>query len=220
LQIVLKLAKMFLNTGGLMKKIWILIIGILILASGLVAKSQEIAYVDIDAVITRCNDTQEIQKAFDVERQEWVRQLSDLENEINRMETDFESRKLTYSTSGKAEQQKKIDDKKANYRSKVEEFFGDNGSAARRYQELVEPVQNKILEIIQEIAIQENYSLVLNVSAGGILYATQDMDITEMVIQRMDAQQGTSSTPKPNTSNATPKPNNDNKPVENQDGKK
>ncbi|MBN2829269.1 MAG: hypothetical protein JXR56_02990, partial [Candidatus Cloacimonetes bacterium] len=52
--------------------------------------------------------------------------------------------------------------------------------------------------------------VVLNASSGGILYATQDMDITEMVIQRMDAEQGTttnipSSTTKP-TDNPKPTP--------------
>jgi Skp family chaperone for outer membrane proteins len=179
----------------------------MLLTVGLVAKSQEIAYVDIDAVITQCNDTQEIQKAFDIERQEWARQLQELESEITRMENDFDSRKLTFSASGKTEQQKKIDDKKAEYRAMVEEFFGDTGLAAQRYQELVEPVQNKILEIIQEVSIQENYSLVLNVSAGGVLYANQDMDITEMVIQRMDATQGTSSSSSTSPSVPLPKPN-------------
>ncbi len=173
-----------------MKKLVLMLVLTTLLTVGLVAKSQEIAYVDIDAVITRCNDTQEIQRAFDLERQEWANQLTDLENEITRMETDFETHKLTYSASGRSEQEKKIEDKKAEYRTMVENFFGENGIAAQRYQELVEPVQNKILEVIQDISIQENYSLVLNVSAGGILYATQEMDITDMVIQRMDADSG------------------------------
>ncbi len=173
-----------------MKKLVLLLVVATMLTVGLLAKSQEIAYVDIDAVITRCNDTQEIQRAFDLERQEWANQLQELESEYTRMETDFETHKLTYSASGRAEQEKKIEDKKAEYRAKVEEFFGENGTAAQRYQELVEPVQNKILEVIQDIAIQENYSFVLNVSAGGVLYATQEMDITEMVIQRMDTDSG------------------------------
>ncbi|HNQ44466.1 MAG TPA: OmpH family outer membrane protein, partial [Candidatus Cloacimonadota bacterium] len=64
--------------------------------------------------------------------------------------------------------------------------FGENGRAEQRYRELIDPLTNKIHDIITRIAEDEKYTMILDVSMGVILYATPTIDITEQVLQELN----------------------------------
>lgn len=150
------------------------------------AQAFKVAYINTDKVIAECNDTKEIQRVFTAERQNWEAQIKDLDDTAKQLEADFDKKKLTMTQSGKTEAQAKIDAKKAERDRLVDEFFGENGTAKQRYQELIEPVTKKINSIIERLAVDENYSLILDVSTGVVLYAKQNMDITDQVIAEMN----------------------------------
>lgn len=169
-----------------MKKILIIMVIGLFLTSIAWAQAVKIAYINTDKVIAECNDTKEIQRVFSSERQNWEAQIKDLDDTAKQLESDFDKKKLTMTDSGKKDAQAKIQAKKDERDRMIDEFFGENGKAKQRYQELIEPVTKKINGIIEKIAVDENYSLILDVSTGVVLYAKQNMDITDQVIMEMN----------------------------------
>ncbi len=169
-----------------MKKILILMVMGLFLTTIAWAQAFKVAYINTDKVISECNDTKEIQRVFTAERQNWETQIKELDDTAKQLDADFEKKKLTMTESGKKEAQTKIDAKKSERDRMVDEFFGENGKAKQRYQELIEPVTKKINSIIERIAVDENYSLILDVSTGVVLYAKQNMDITDQIVAEMN----------------------------------
>jgi outer membrane protein len=168
------------------KKILIIMVMGLFLTSIAWAQAFKVAYINTDKVISECNDTKEIQRVFTTERQNWESQIKELDDTSKQLEADFDKKKLTMTESGKRDAQTKIDAKKAERDRMIDEFFGENGKAKQRYQELIEPVTKKINSIIERIAIDENYSLILDVSTGVVLYAKQNMDITDQIVAEMN----------------------------------
>jgi outer membrane protein len=102
------------------------------------------------------------------------------------MERDFEIRKLSVSEATKRDMQGKIDAKKAEAGQLLEQYFGEGGTAEQRYRELIDPLTKKIHDIITKIAADENYTMILDVSMGVVLYATPSIDITEQVLQELN----------------------------------
>jgi len=168
------------------KKIIIMMVVGLFLTSIAWAQAVKIAYINTDKVIAQCNDTKEIQRVFSAERQNWEDQIKELDDTSKQLQSDFDKKKLTMTESGKRDAQAKIDAKNAERDRMIDEYFGENGKAKQRYQELIEPVTKKINGIIEKIAVDENYSLILDVSTGVVLYAKQNMDITDQVIDEMN----------------------------------
>ena len=109
----------------------------------------------------------------------------DIENEIEDLTAEYEQRKLTLLPSGQEEAENQIEELKQLRDQKIEEIYGENGKIITRNNELIQPVMNKLKIVIESIAIENNYSLVLDASLGVIGYGKSKLDITDRIIEEM-----------------------------------
>lgn len=168
-----------------MKRLLILsliLIGIL----GLSAQNVKLGYVNTDRILIDSNEATEISRLFQLDRQNWTNQIRALDDEIKQMERDFEIRRLSVSEATKRDLQSQIDAKKAEAGRLLEEYFGEGGRAEQRYRELIDPLTKKIHDIITKIARDENYTMILDVSMGVVLYAAPSIDLTEQILQELN----------------------------------
>jgi outer membrane protein len=168
-----------------MKKLFILTIALLSLA-GLFAQNVKLGYVNTDRILMDSNEAAEIARLFQLDRQNWTNQIRQLDAEIQQMERDFEIRRLSISEANKRDLQNQIDAKKQEAGRLLEEYFGENGRAEQRYRELIDPLTKKIHDIITQIAEDENYTMIFDVSMGVVLYATASADITDQILQELN----------------------------------
>lgn len=168
-----------------MKRYYLLLL-CLSLALGLAAQSTKLGYVNTDRILYDSNEAAEIGRLFQLDRQNWSNQIRALDDEIKQMERDFEIRRLSVNEATKKELQNQINAKKTEAGRLLEEYFGENGKAEQRYNELIDPLTKKIHDIITKIAKDENYTMILDVSMGVVLYANPSIDITEQVLQELN----------------------------------
>jgi outer membrane protein len=160
----------------------LILIGIL----GLSAQNVKLGYVNTDRILIDSNEATEISRLFQLDRQNWTNQIRAMDEEIKQMERDFEIRRLSVSEATKRDLQSRIDAKKAEAGRLLEEYFGEGGAAEQRYRELIDPLTKKIHDIITKIAADENYTMILDVSMGVVLYATPSIDLTEQILQELN----------------------------------
>lgn len=164
------------------KLILLLTIAVCALSLGY-SQAAKLGYVNTDRVLIESNEAAEIARLFNLDKQNWMTQVRQMDDEIKQMERDFEIDKLTKNEAAKREAQARIDAKKAEAGRKLEEYFGEGGKADQRYTELIDPLTLKIHNIIKKIAEDEKYTMVFDVSYGVILYAAPQTDITDQVLQ-------------------------------------
>jgi outer membrane protein len=146
--------------------------------SGIFAQSVKLGYVNTDRILLDSNEAAEISRLFNLDRQNWTNQVREMDSSIQQMERDFEIRRLSISEASKRELQGKIDAKKQEAGRLLEEYFGEGGRAELRYRELIDP--------LTKIAVDENYTMILDVSMGVVLYATPSIDITDQILQELN----------------------------------
>jgi outer membrane protein len=168
-----------------MKRLSILILALISL-SGLFAQNVKLGYVNTDRILMDSNEAAEIARLFQLDRQNWTQQIRDLDTEIQQMERDFEIRRLSISEANKRELQSQIEAKKEEAGRLLEEYFGEGGQAEQRYRELIDPLTEKIHDIITQIAEDEDYTMILDVSMGVVLYATPEIDLTDQILQELN----------------------------------
>lgn len=169
-----------------MKKSFVLLLLFAVLTIGLYAQNLKIAYIDSNRIMSECNDTKEAQKLFQKDRENWDKQIDDMSADIKRLETEYETRKLTLSESGKKEAENRITAKLRERQTLIERIYGEEGLAATRNAELLAPIMEKLRVVIDKIAVDENYALIFDAATSGIVWAKERMDITQQVIVEMN----------------------------------
>ena len=111
-------------------------------------------------------------------------ELDKIENQILTFETKLNVQRLTLAMEAKQSLLFDIENLKVT-RNRVQE------DSAKEYQQLQFRLQSKIrndvLAVVEKIAIEKEFSLVLDVNTSGVAYFSQQFDITEEVIRRYNS---------------------------------
>lgn len=173
-----------------MKRIAAAILGVYLVAMAPAPTLAEvkIGYIDTVKIFANFQETVEAEEIYTKEVEAWKKQAEEMEAELARMREEIQSQSLMLSEDKMAEKKLLFDQKMQEYQKYMQETFGETGLAARRNKELTEPIVEKINAVIAQIAEEQGYTLVLDSSQGSLIYAAPDMDLTDIVIERLGAQ--------------------------------
>lgn len=146
----------------------------------------KIGYVDSESIMENLPDAQDARKRLDDLIQQWQQELNELQSQWKNKYDDYEKRKLIMTDQTRADLEAelvKLEQEVADYREKK---FGTNGELFQKQDELMKPVQNKIFNAIQEVALDEDLDFVLDKSGDVmLLYAKDQYDITSAVMNKL-----------------------------------
>ncbi|NLO11268.1 MAG: OmpH family outer membrane protein [Candidatus Cloacimonetes bacterium] len=168
-----------------MKRFVLVLAALSMLTLGM-AQAVKIGYVDTDRLLFESNEAMEIQRLFNLDRQNWSNQLRAINEEIRSMEQDYEIDRLTKNEAAKREALARIDTKKAEAGQMLNDYFGEGGLAEQRYNELIDPLTAKIREAIDKVAKNEKYTIIFDVSYPTVLYAAPSIDITDIILMEIN----------------------------------
>jgi outer membrane protein len=160
----------------------ILFMGIFVTA-GTAQQSFDVAVVDLIKAFEISAAGQQVVDQLKNKEQEIRNEIAGIENEAQKLQTKYNTQKLTLTMD--AQQQLLADiDRLRTKRSRIEE---DRTKEFRDLQtRLFGKLRNDILPVVDNIAREKGFSLVLDVSSSGVVYFNQTIDITEEVIKRYD----------------------------------
>jgi len=145
-----------------------------------------IGYVDSDTIMDNLPDVQDARLKLDALIQEWQNELKKLEADWKTKYDDYEKRKLIMTEQTRVETELElvaIENSIADFREKK---FGANGELFLKQDELMKPLQNKVFNVIEAIAREENLDFVFDRSGDiMMLYAKEEYDLTTKVLDRL-----------------------------------
>jgi outer membrane protein len=146
--------------------------------------AQTIAVFDSDQVFESLGEVADARELLETEMDRWELHVDSLQEEIDLLEEDL-SRTLMMSPERRQEKEALLEEKKTQIESYLSSVFGPGGLMERRNEELVNPIISAINEAVIDIASEEGIQLVLDASAGQVVYAEASVDITDQVIDRV-----------------------------------
>jgi len=146
----------------------------------------KIGYVDSDTILDNSPDMQEVKQKIDALIQEWQTEIRKMESDLKAAKDDYEKRKLIMTEETSADALAQINKQEKEITDFREKKFGANGELFQKQDELMKPIQNKILIIIQDLAEEEELDYVFDRSGDIMfLYAKPDYDLTAKVIEKL-----------------------------------
>lgn len=104
--------------------------------------------------------------------------------EIEELEAEFKKKELVWSDDVKKTKLQEIRSKRAMLRQGVEQA---NRLLTEQERELLMPLQQKVVEIVARIGKEEGYAMIFELGNGGIWYAPNSLNLTERIVQELDA---------------------------------
>ncbi len=110
------------------------------------------------------------------------RGIEDLKAELN-------DQKLMLSEEARLRKLDEIEIQKVIYDRFLEEYFGDGGKVEQKNDELMAPLLKQINDAVGKIALQEGFSLILDLSEN-VFYTSSELDLTDLVIDELNLEYG------------------------------
>jgi outer membrane protein len=151
-----------------------------------IATAQRYAVVDSKYILDRMPDYKTAQKQLDQISAQWQKEIDDKQVILDKMYKDFEGEEVMLSDDLK----KKREDDLFNHEKEVRDLqrkrFGFEGDLFKKRQELIKPVQDKVYNAIQKIAVTRMYDFILDKSEGiTVIFADPKLDKSDDVLREL-----------------------------------
>ncbi len=98
---------------------------------------------------------------------------------LEKSQEEFKKLAVTMSQEGKAKQARELQRKIMDHGAKVQAF---QKKAVEEEARLMNPIKEKLVEVIHKYAQENKFTLVLTDTQGGVVYAARGIDITNPVM--------------------------------------
>ncbi len=144
----------------------------------------KIGVFDLQRAINQSRKGQAAEKALRGKYERIQKELKRSEAELARMKKELESQGSMLSPEAKHEKEKTLQRKLRDFQDKYRDYTEEMKKVEY---EKTQPIVDGILRSANAIGKEKGYTLILEVSKAGVIYAPDALDITESVIKRFDA---------------------------------
>ena len=158
-------------------------------AVSLLAQDIRIGYIDSIKIFADYKETQEAERLYKREVDKWTADKNRMEQDIVTLRDGLQAQSLMLSPEKKKEKELELKRQMDEYERFMQETFGDDGLAAKRNKELTQPIVEKINKILEDLAKEQGLLMVFDVANADIVYADKNLDLTEVVLRKLNEQQ-------------------------------
>ncbi|MGN6637872.1 MAG: OmpH family outer membrane protein [Mucilaginibacter sp.] len=153
--------------------------------------AQRFAFVDSDYILKHVPEYAAAQKMIASLSDQWQKEVDNRSAEIDRMYKAYEADKVLMTADMKKRREAEIAQKEKEVKDFQRTKFGPDGELAKKSDELIKPIQERITKAIQAVAESENLDMIFDKNSEIImLYANPHYDKSADVITRLGLKPG------------------------------
>lgn len=146
--------------------------------------SQKYAIIDTRYILDKMPEYKVAQKQLDDIAASWQKDIDTKQTELDNMYKTYEAEQVMLSDELKKKREDQLFNKEKELRDLQRKRFGFEGDLFKKRQELVKPIQDKVYNAVQKMAVSRGYDLVLDKSEGiTIIFADPKLDKSEDVLK-------------------------------------
>ena len=147
-------------------------------------KSERIGYVNMEYILSQMEDFKTASTQLEEKVNKWKNEIEIKKNEIQKLKDslDIERPLLSFNIIEDRESEIEFEEKRLNeYQIKR---FGVNGDWVAQEYMLIQPIQDKVLNIVEVISKQKKFDKIFDESADAIMfYSEKKYDISDLVLK-------------------------------------
>jgi len=148
--------------------------------------AQRYAVIDTKYILDKVPEYKDADKKLKDISAQWQKEIDDKQAELDRMYKNYDAEQFMLSEELKKKRETELFNKEKEVRELQKRRFGYEGDLFKERQRLVKPVQDKVYNAIQKIAVARSYDFVLDKSEGiTVIFADPKLDKSDDVLREL-----------------------------------
>jgi outer membrane protein len=167
-----------------MKKI--LLIALLVVAVSSNSNAQKYAIIDTKYILSKMPEYVDADKKLQQVSEQWQKEIDGLQTELNNMYKNYDAEQYMLSDDLKKKREDELFNKEKELRDLQKKRFGYEGDLFKERERIVKPIQDKVYNAVQKMAVAHGYDFVLDKSEGiTIIFADPKLDRSNDILQQL-----------------------------------
>jgi outer membrane protein len=167
-----------------MKKL--LFIVLCLILSSVTVFAQRYAIIDTKYILDKMPEYKDADSRLAQTSQQWQKEIDDKQAQLNQMYHNFDAEQVMLTDDLKKKREDQLFNMEKEIRDLQKKRFGFEGDLFKERQKLVKPVQDKVYNAIQKMAVNRGYDFVLDKSEGiTVIFADPKLDKSEEVLKEL-----------------------------------
>ena len=150
------------------------------------ATAQRIAVIDTKYILSNIPEYKMLDKRIQVTSEEWQKEIDAKQASLDKKYKDYDAEQYMLTDELKKKRQTDLKAKEKEIQELQKKRFGYQGDLFKERQNLVKPIQDKVYNAIQKLAVARTYDLVLYKSEGiTIIFADPKLDKSDDVLREL-----------------------------------
>ena len=148
--------------------------------------AQRYAVIDTRYILEKMPEYKNADKQLAMIAEQWQKEIDEKQNQLNQMYRNFDAEQfmLTEELKKKREDQLFLMEKEV--RELQKKRFGYEGDLFKERQRLVKPIQDKVYNAIQKMAVNRGYDFILDKSEGiTVIFADPKLDKSDEILKEL-----------------------------------
>ena len=149
-------------------------------------QNQRIAYVDSDYILENIPEYADAQEEINQLSKKWEKEITALFQEAQELDREYQAESVLLSEDQKRKKKEAITAKRQEAESLRMQYYGPEGELFAKRAELIQPIQEKVYNAINQVALTKNYAFVFDKAAGTtMLYCNDKNDISDEILDEI-----------------------------------
>ena len=154
--------------------------------TGLVSAQQRYAVIDTKYILDRIPEYKDADKKLQAISLQWQKEIDDKQAALDKMYKNYEAEQFMLTDELKKKREEELFVKEKEIRDLQKRRFGYEGDLFKERQRLVKPIQDKVYNAIQKIAVAKAFDFVLDKSEGiTVIFADPKLDKSDDVLKEL-----------------------------------
>lgn len=148
--------------------------------------SQKYALIDTRYILDKLPEYKQAQKSLDSIAADWQKDIDTKQATLDKMYKDYDAEQFMLSDDLKKKREDELFNKEKEVRDLQKKRFGYQGDLFKEREKLVKPLQDKLYNAVQKIAVARGYDFILDKSEGiTVIFADPKLDKSDDVLREM-----------------------------------
>ena len=167
----------------------VLLAGFIAPSAGAQDQPLKLAYINSAVILQSTPGRAQAESTFQHELAGFQQQVTVLQAQFDSATNDFNRTSLVLSPAAKQQRMQELQQMQTRMQQQVQDL---RDRASQREQELMSPITQRVNAVIEGIRAEFNYAMIFDASAqaGALVTADRSLDISQLVIQRLQAAGG------------------------------
>ncbi len=148
--------------------------------------NQKFAFVDTEYILQNIPEYGDAQEQINQLSSKWEKEIKALRTKVDALQREYQTESVLLTDEQKRKKEEEIAAKEQEIVTLQMDYFGPEGQLFTKRIELIQPIQEKIYNAINQIALIKNYAFVFDKASGAtVLYCNEKNDISDDVLDEI-----------------------------------